>query len=230
MQLPSRAAAWAPGFAVGPNAGRQALSVDAKRPKVGLQVVPVRFGGGRMRRVIAPIAIVFVLLAGLELASPSSNGASAVQAAQTGVRYEFTFSRGPSDQCTRGPGSICAHTLLGLPVVTTPTTVGKVDIVLSLGLAYKSSPADAGNVFVDFDPHPGRTRHVMLRGPMPLPPAGRNATTLTWAERSLPARGQQYNFYLRASLIDDGDGYGYFDTYKIVAVIDIQPANADWSG
>jgi len=108
--------------------------------------------------------------------------------------------------------------------VSTPIGIDKVDIVVSMGLTYSTSPNDAGEVWVNLSPHPGRKHHVMLRGPTPLATSHWTSTTLTWMEKRLPAQGQVYNLFLHAKLKDNGDHVGHIRTIKIVVIIDIRPS------
>ncbi|HEX9377332.1 MAG TPA: hypothetical protein VGB19_13990 [Actinomycetota bacterium] len=172
-------------------------------------------------------AVIAVSLFAGWLAGGSHVSGAAPSPSPRSERLEFTYSYGPGAACTDGPVPSCSNEYLGLPAVVTPQGVDAVDIVLTWGLKYVVSEGDTGEVWVDFDPHPNRSRHVMRRGKMPLPSTSGTSTTLTWTEQRLPAAGKTYNFFLRANLLDDGDHLGSVETRRVVVLVDIRPAGAN---
>jgi hypothetical protein len=88
---------------------------------------------------------------------------------------------------------VCRIQILLETPITTPVEAERVDLVVRVGLTYRTSRGDRASAAISLDtgtpPWP-----QLPPGALALAPAwpGASTTTLTWARRSLPAAGRRY--------------------------------------
>jgi len=115
---------------------------------------------------------------------------------------------------------------IGTSTFPTPSNARRVDVVVTLSFAYRTSAGDSGRI----DAMLGRARGNPLEmppGEMPFATSTQwTSTSVMWVLHDLPGAGRTYSFLAEADLHDDGDMEGIFTTKKILVVVDIWPAGA----
>ena len=143
------------------------------------------------------IAVGLITIGGLILFE-STSGASDPGADR---RYERTRSFSPPWEASCGPHGCGVPTLIEVRVAT-PAAVAEVDVVATLTLDHRTSPADWGLVEATFRRAGPATATPMNPGSFPImspSPRRFSTTTLVWVKRKVPAAGRDYTFEVSVS-------------------------------
>ena len=143
----------------------------------------------RRRRIVLGSAAVAAALTGLAVGISRGSGADSATEAQQISRVVKVYRRPWLSKCEL---DLCQIQIVSKTPITTPAAAERVDLVVRVGLGYRTSRGDraAASMVLDTGTLPWP---AMAPGSLPLVAApDANTTTLTWVYRNLAAGGRRY--------------------------------------